>query len=174
MKTRTTIILSLVLLIATTTFAVAQPGPRGGGRCDPGGPDGHGPFTGRLCDKLDLTEDQQTIIDAIREKSRETGLEIRKQVMRLRNELKGLMLQDDPDSGDVEKLVRRIGDLKTDQRVRHMQTRLAVRAELTDQQRDKMIAIQGNRQGRGGRGHAPVMRDGCGHGEGRHGGYRGR
>ncbi len=170
MKARTTIILSLILLMAAATFAVAQPGSRGGGHCGPGGPDSHG----RFCDMLDLTEDQQTTIDAIREQSREAGLETHKQIMRLRNEVDGLMLQDDPDSGDIEKLVRSIGALKTDQHVRRMQTRLAVRAELTDQQRDKMIAMQGKRHGRAGRGHAPAMHDGFGHGKGRRGGPRGR
>lgn len=160
MKTTRLALFILVLLAATAPLALAQSGsgPRGDGPCA---------FTGRLCNQLDLSEEQQVAIDGIREKSRAEGLATRKEILRLRNELDGLMLQDEPDAGAVEKLVRRIGDLKSDQQVRRMKTRLAVRAQLTDEQRDKMIAMQGaHRRGHGGRGRG-AGRDGSRHGEGR-------
>jgi Spy/CpxP family protein refolding chaperone len=164
MKTRTIIILSMILLMAAATFAAAQPGSRGEGRR---GAAGDAPFAGRLCDKLNLSEEQQATIDGIREQSREQSLETRKQIKRLQNDLEGLMLEDAPDTGDVAALVRRIGELRTDQQVRRMETRLAVRSQLTDEQRDKMIAMGGKRHGRGGPGQAPGMRGQRGGGQGR-------
>ncbi len=157
MKTRNLTILGLALLMAFASIADAQPGSRG--FRGPGRGDCPNPMQGRLCDMLDLTEDQQVVIDEIQTQSRAKGLETRKQMVRLQNELQGLMLQDAPDASDVTKLVNSIGDLRTDQRVRRMETRLAVRALLTDEQRDQMITMQGAKgQGRGGRHGAPGMR----------------
>jgi len=153
----------MALLLATASLAFAQPGARGAAdRCLADGP---GPLPGRLCDRLDLTGAQQEAIDGIREKGREAGLETRKQIIRLQNELEGLMLQDEPDSDGAEKLVRRIGELRTEQQVRRLQTRLEVRAQLTDEQRDRLIAMRGaGGRGRGGRGHGPGL--GAPHGPG--------
>jgi len=156
MKTRTVSLMALALLLAAASLAAAQPGAgRFAGR---GLLDGSGPMDGRFCWRLDLSEAQQSVIDEIRETSREAGLATRKQIVLLQNELEGLMLSDDPDAGDVETLVRRIGELRTDQRVRRMQTRLEIRAQLTDEQRDELISLRGGR-GRGfGRGYGPGMR----------------
>ena len=163
MTTRNITILSLALLMVTASLAFAQPGAHGFG--GPGRGGGEGPLPGRLCEMLDLTEAQQETIDKIHEQGREAGLETRKQIVRLQNELKGLMLQDDPDAGDAEKLVRRIGELRTEQQVRRLQTRLEVRAQLTDEQRDRLIAHQGSRKpGRGGRGHGFGPKRPHGHG----------
>ena len=160
MKTTRTTLLLLALLALAAPLALAQPGPGPRGDCPPPG-DGPGFFGDRVCAMLDLSEEQQAAIDEIRAESRAQGLQTRKEILRLRNELDGLMLQDDPDAGSVEKLVRRIGDLRADQQVRRMKTRLAVRAQLTDEQRDKMITMKGHR--RGGRGGY----DGPGRGGGR-------
>jgi len=156
MKTRTVSLMALALLLAAASLAAAQPGAgRFAGR---GLLDGSGPMDGRFCWRLDLSEAQQSVIDEIRETSREAGLATRKQIVLLQNELEGLMLSDDPDAGDVETLVLRIGELRTDQRVRRMQTRLEIRAQLTDEQRDELISLRGGR-GRGfGRGYGPGMR----------------
>ncbi len=158
MKTKTILALTLILLAATALPALAQCGhaPR----------DGEAPRFERMTRMLDLSEAQQAAIKKIREESRDEGLQTRKQIMRLRHELQGLMLEDDPDAGEAGKLIKRIGELKSEQQVRRMETRLAVRAELTDEQRDKMMAMQGKKKrGRGG----PGRRSGC-DGHGRHGG----
>jgi len=166
MKTRTLSLLTLALLMGAASIAAAQPGAgRFAGR---GFQDGSGPMDGWFCERLDLSEAQQSAIDGIRETSREAGLATRTQIVRLQNELEGLMLSDDPDAGDVEKLVRRIGELRTDQRVRRMQTRLEIRAQLTDEQRDELIALRGGRgRGFGGRGNGPGLRAPRGRGLGR-------
>jgi Spy/CpxP family protein refolding chaperone len=149
MKTRTLTLLILALTTAAS-LACARPGGRDAGAPGPG--DGPGRFPA-LCERLGLSEDQQAAIDKIREESREAGTDTRKQIVRLRNDLEGLMLEDEPDAGEVEKLVRRIGELRTEQQVRRLQTRLAIRAQLTDEQRDRLIALRGARgHGHGDRG----------------------
>jgi len=156
MKTRNIILLAAALTLAAASLAVAKPGARAA--CAQAPACGPGQMKERIFEKLDLSEAQQEAIDKIRTESRESGVETRKRIMRLQNELEGLMLQDEPDAGEVEKLVREIGELKTEQRVRRALTRLEVREQLTDEQRDKMLACKGDRGprlGRRGQGRAP-------------------
>lgn len=159
MKTRNFTFLVLALMLATTSLAFAQRGGRGD--CPQGREDGSGPHKARILERLDLSETQQAAIDKIHTESRETGLETRKRIMRLQNELEGLMLQDEPDTGEVVKLVSRIGELKTEQQVRRAQTRLEIREQLTEEQRDRMMTLRGDRgprSGRHGQGHGPGSR----------------
>jgi Spy/CpxP family protein refolding chaperone len=167
MKIRNLIPGILCILLAAGA-ALAQPGDCRGDR----GPGDRGDRLERMTERLDLSADQVEAIRAIQDKSREKGLETRKEILRLENELEGVLLRDDPDSGKAAELVRRIGALRTEQQVRRMETRLAVRAQLTEEQQDK-LAVQGPRKGRGqGRGGdcAPGCREKgprSGHGRGR-------
>lgn len=154
MKTRTTTIAALLAALLLAVAAAAQPGPAPRGDA----PDGF--RCGRMCEKLDLTDAQKDAVAKIREQAAAAQKTQRKEMARLRNELQGIMLQDDPDAKAAEKVIREMGDLRTEQRVRAMQTRLAIRAQLTPEQRDKL----------------PLMGDGFGGfgGGGRHGGHGGR
>ena len=174
MKNRTLTLTMLCILLAAAT-AFAQPGPGRGAACD-GPAAGPVPHLERMAERLGLSEAQTEAIRAIQDKSREQGSETRKQILRLRNELEGLMLQDAPDAGAAAKLIRRIGELRTEQQVRRMETRLAVRAQLTEEQRERMpmMGHQG-RSGHGGRGGRGDCGDrgGCGGCDQRGGGERG-
>ncbi len=144
---KTLIITTLMLTLAVT--AMAQPGQRGQGCMD-------GDRGRPMMAQLDLTEEQQTAVDALREKGRAGMIENRKDMARLDNQLEGLMLQDRPDAKKVEKMVRRIGDLKTDMRVQRMDTRLEIRELLTPDQRDRMMSMRAHKGRDGhGRGYAP-------------------
>ena len=114
---------------------------------------------GRMAARLDLSDDQQTAIKALHENSRKEGTELRKEMMRLRNELRGEMLKDNPSEKAVLSLNDKIGALKTKLQANRLKTRLAVRELLTPEQRDQML-MMGEDGGR--RGH------------GRHGGRSGR
>lgn len=146
MKIRNLIPVILCILLAAGA-ALAQPGDCRGDRGNRG-PGDRGDRLERMTERLDLSADQVEAIRAIQDKSREKGLETRKEILRLENELEGVLLQDDPDSNKAAELVRRIGALRTEQQVRRMETRLAVRGQLTEEQQDKMM-VQGPRQGRG-------------------------
>lgn len=132
----------------------------------------------RLAERLDLTEDQVTAIRGIREEGRQENLEIRKKMMRLRNELQGEMLQDEPSQKKVLDLNDRMGELRTQQRANRLKNRLAVREQLTPEQRDRMLVMKERGQGRrGGHGMERGPRRGMGprhgNGSGRFGGSRG-
>ncbi|MBA4377880.1 MAG: hypothetical protein C0395_04390 [Gemmatimonas sp.] len=153
MRTRIPIIAVLILIVAAAAWA----GP-GNAPCARG--DGDGPD--RMFARLDLSETQTAAIAKIREESRERGRETRKEILRLRHELQGIMMQDQPDAAAAARLIERMGELRTEQQVRRMQTRLAVREQLTPEQRDRMPLPGDGPRGRGGRGGRPGSDDGCG------------
>ncbi|MBK6901151.1 MAG: Spy/CpxP family protein refolding chaperone [bacterium] len=144
MKTRLPIITALILVMAAAAWAQPGRAPRGPG--DQAGPD-------RMLARLDLTETQTAAIAKIRDEARERGRETRKEILRLRHELQGIMMQDTPDAAAAERLVEKMGALRTEQQVRRLQTRLAIRAQLTPEQRDRMPL-----PGDGPRGRRPAAR----------------
>jgi Spy/CpxP family protein refolding chaperone len=153
MRTRIPFIAALILIVAAAAWA----GP-GNAPCVRG--DGDGPD--RMLARLDLTETQTAAIAKIREESRERGRETRKEILRLRHELQGIMMQDQPDAAAAARLIERMGELRSAQQVRRMQTRLAVREQLTTEQRDRMPLPGDGPRGRGGRGGRPGPDGGCG------------
>jgi Spy/CpxP family protein refolding chaperone len=153
MKTRTPILAALILVVAAAAWAQPGPGPRGRGDDE---------FPARLLERLDLTEAQTAAIAKTRDEARERGRETRKEMMRLRHELQGIMMQDQPDAAAAEKLIARMGELRTEQQVRRMQTRLAVRNQLTPEQRDRLPSPGEGPRGRGFRAERSGPDDGCG------------
>lgn len=112
-----------------------------------------------LAQRLDLSDEQVEAITAIHEKAREDGVELRKELLRLRNEMKGEMLEDSPSEKTVLELNEKMGALKTELKANRLKARLAVRNELTPEQRDKMLIMgEGGRHGRKGHGR---MGSGC-------------
>jgi len=156
MNTRQTLIITAlaVALLATTAFAQPSRGPRGEGFAAPELP-GFGPRHDHL-DLLDLSEEQETSIEAIRDQARDQGVELRKQQARLRNEIEGEMLADEPSQKTLIDLTEQLGALRTQLQVIRLKARLAVRAELTAEQRDRLM-LGGKHFERGGlhRGRAP-------------------
>ena len=122
----------------------------------------------RLTARLDLSDEQVKAVSELQEQSRQKNQALRKDMLRLRNELKGELLKDTPDAKAAKGLVAKIGDLRTQMQQNRMETRLAVRQQLTPEQRDKMLLMG---EGRGGRGGHEGRGGGRGHG--RHGGQRG-
>ena len=132
------------VVLAGAAMAAAQPGA-GRGPCDGAG------WT-RLAETLDLTEEQKQAIDAIREEGRARQLETRKQIVQLESQLHTVMIADTPDEAAALKLVKQISDLRADQQAGRIKMRLAIRKQLTPEQRTQVILSEG-RLGRGHRGH---------------------
>lgn len=153
MKFRNLIVAAVILIMAAAAGAKPGPSPRG---C------GDDAFPARMCERLDLTADQTAAIAKIRDESRERGRETRKEILRLRHELQGIMMQDKPDAAAAERLIARMGELRTEQQTRRMKTRLAIRDQLTQEQRDQLPLPGDGPRDRGGRGGHP--------GRGRHAG----
>lgn len=153
---RNMIVMAVAILVAGAAVVNAQPGAGRGARGEAG-------WT-RLAERLDLTEEQKQAIGAIHAEARTRQLETRKQVVQLEAQLRTVMLADAPDEAAAVKLVEQIGDLRAQLQANRIKTRLAVRKQLTPEQRTQAILMEG----RGGRG----PRDWTAAGE--RGGRRGR
>jgi len=165
-RTRTLIVITMVAALAAT--ALAQPGraPRAGGpgQCEMG----HGMRLERMAEVLDLSEAQQTAIADLREKARAGATELRKELARLRNEKHGEMLKDDPSEKTLVELTEKMGKVRTELQVQRLETRLAVREQLTAEQRDQML-LMGPRHGKRGGRHGGACEGGPCDGSGREG-----
>lgn len=152
MNNQRTFLMSLTLVALLSGMALAQPGPRGRQHHDNCGR-GAGPEMRleRLAERVELTEQQQQAIDTIRDDARKAGRELRKQLAVLRNQREGEMLTDEPSEKVLVSLTEQIGSIETQLQVNRMKTRLAVRSQLTEEQRDQMAMMNHRRGGRGGR-----------------------
>jgi Spy/CpxP family protein refolding chaperone len=155
--------IALATLLLSLTWCVgagiADPwGGRGAGR----GRGGDGPRSDRfggppeqriemLAERLDLSTDQQARIEAIIEEKQPERAALRKQLMRLQHELRGLLLADEPELTAVTQLATRIGDARTKMQILRLEERLAIRGVLTAEQRDRFLTMQP----RAGRGRGP-------------------
>ncbi len=141
-------------------------------------PAGSGPGMGgqRMAECLGLTEEQQTAIADIRSKTCDANIELRKENQRLQNQLEGELLQENPSEKKVLELAAQIDEARAELHANRLKMRLAVRQQLTPEQRDKMLVMRdkfkkGSRRGghwgqsRGnGRGYGPGA--GCQFGDG--------
>ena len=114
----------------------------------------------RMAARLDLTDEQTQAIKEIREGYQEQNLALRKTMMRLRTELEGAWLADDISEKTIVGLTEKIGDVKKELAVNRSKCRLEVAAQLTPEQRDKMLMM--GHAGRGAGGHDMQGRGRCG------------
>lgn len=150
MKRTTLIILSTMLLVALAASAVAQPerGPRGL-RADRESFEPGEMRLERMAERLNLTVEQREKIADLQTSSREQAVDLRKQMARLQNELRGEMLEDEPDERTVVQLHEKLGEIRTKLQVNRARTRLAIREQLTPEQRDRMMLQRGSWSDRG-------------------------
>ncbi len=153
-KLRHVVVLAAIgLLSAGVTLAAAQTGagPRAGARQRhermlnrQGGPGAmmQGERLKMLADRLGLTADQQEAIKKLQADGQRRRLEYQKNLMRLRNELRGEMLKDDPDAQRVQRLSEQIGSAQTQLRTSRLTERLALRKVLTPEQRDQLMMMR--------------------------------
>ena len=164
MTNRMTMFLCMVTLCTGAAAASAQPegcrgGPPGSGaRGDGGGsrPD----LLLTFAEELSLSDPQVTAIEAIRDEVKPRETELENSLERVRHDLRGLMLEDTLDEGDVIQALVQVGETRTELEVTRMRARLAARAVLTGEQRDTLRDLarehQGRRRGhRGGGGRGP-------------------
>jgi len=150
-------------------------------RARAGGPEAdlRGQRLERLADRLGLSDAQRASIRKLWTEGQQDRLTARKELMRVRNELRGEMLKDNPDTRRVEGLSQQIGDLQTRMRTSRLTMRIQIRKVLTPEQRDQLMLMRMHRGfGRGaGDGRAGAWMHGSRDG-GRHfrerGGWRGQ
>lgn len=175
MKTRNTMMTVAVAVLLVAGVALAQ-GRQGEGAQTNGNRDGDGPHgprgsrgnrIERLAERLDLTDEQKTAIEGIHEKTRTANQALAKETRLLKHELEGELLKDEPSEIKVLELNKKLGELQIARKANGLKAKLAVREELTPEQRDKMLAM-GDRFGRkGGKGgHRGFRGSGQGRGQG--------
>ncbi len=136
-------VLATVWLIGAATEVAAQ--GKGPGRGGFGG-GRHAGWCERMAEPLDLTEEQREKFARIHEEGRKESVALRKEMLRLRHELRGVMLEDEPDLERAVKLTEKIGGIETKMQVRRLRQRFEVRKVLTPEQRDRAM-LHGHRPG---------------------------
>lgn len=159
----TILILALVAMLAGGALAQSGRGPRAP-QADREDVEPGQMRLARMAARLNLTADQQQAIGDLQQKARRENLETRKQIERARHELRGEMLKDKPAERTVVQLTEKLGELQTTLKVSRAKLQLAIRDQLTPEQRDQMILQQGARRGGGNRGGdaGPGIRHGRG------------
>jgi Spy/CpxP family protein refolding chaperone len=133
---------ALAVLPATSALARGPHGPGGRGF---GGP-GFGPL---MIEVLDLTEEQQARIDALRESTFGERDAMREQAAQLHQELRALWAADEPDREAILAKMAEMDGQRQQQRVKMVDFRLAVREILTPEQRQKLSELQAKAPGHG-------------------------
>jgi Spy/CpxP family protein refolding chaperone len=141
-------LIAAVLLAAAAT-AVAQGDP------DPADDPQARPGFARLCQRLELSDAQQQAWQELEQAGRAERLTLRKDLLRLRHELEGQMMQDEPSAQAVAQLVERLGAIRTKLQQSRLTERLEMRKLLTDEQRDRLLTMRHDRRGMGREGRHP-------------------
>lgn len=96
----------------------------------------------RLAARLDLTDEQVEEIEKMWADGLSERAKLRKEMVRIQNELRGEMLEDTPDIDKVRKLAVQRGEIRTKMQVARLEAQLALREILTPEQRDRMSMMR--------------------------------
>jgi Spy/CpxP family protein refolding chaperone len=102
-----------------------------------------GPFA-----RLGLSDEQHEAIKQLREHGEQVRVQLRKELMRAENELRGEMLKDDPNAPRARELAQQIGNIQTQMHIQRLEQQIAFRKVLTPQQRDQLLSREPS-EGRG-------------------------
>jgi Spy/CpxP family protein refolding chaperone len=113
-------------------------------------PVGRGPekFIEEHAETLGLDEETVTAIRGIVEESRDAGDQLHDELRKRHREMKELLAQNTPDEAAVMRLVETIGALETRMHKHRLSTMLKIRAHLTPEQREQLVATRGESRGR--------------------------
>lgn len=133
MKTLKIMMLSVLLVILTTAFANAQPRFK---------QHHHRAGLGieKLEEELALTEEQLTTLKKQRFESQKNAIEMRSRIQVAELELRNLMKGGN--EADIKNKVKEIGNLKTDLRLNRVETRLAMKKVLTEEQLEELQSLR--------------------------------
>lgn len=145
----------------TASLAAAH---EGGG---PGGPWRHGgPGFEQKLDQLGLSAEQKTKVHGILESAKKDREANFTKMREASENLRSLLEQDSPDRAAVDRQVEEVGQMRTQAQKEMLHTLLAVRAELTPDQRAKLKEMRAEHGGgwhhgrQRGSGHRPDQGDG--------------
>jgi len=102
----------------------------------------------RHLSKIDLTDEQKTSIKALIKESMEANKPKNQQMKALHMKMKGLRKSDTLDEQSVRDISFQIAQLKSDLMISRHKNRQAVKALLTDEQRQKLEEMKGKSKGK--------------------------
>ena len=109
----------------------------------------------RLADFLELSDQQIDQLKALREENLSQMADLRKEMARARNAMRGEMLEEQPSIEKLKKIVADKSRIRTEMEIARLEHRLAMRGILTEEQLDKTTMLRG-------RGFRDGFRDGMG------------
>jgi Spy/CpxP family protein refolding chaperone len=124
----------LIILVASFTVAMAEPRGKPGGK-DFGREGKRSPYA-----NLNLTEEQKSKIDAMRESLRKEMTPIRTDLIKKKMELDLLWMEDSPEGDKIKAKQKEIRDLRGTIEDRLTDFRLNVNSILTPEQRAELMA----------------------------------
>lgn len=143
MRLMRTTFFALIALAGLASFAgraLAGPGEGPGGPGGPRGPGEPGARFEQMIEKLNLDPAQKQKVQAILDASKPQREQMRAQIRDAFQEMRGLLDQDNPDQAAVLSQADKMGQLMTSMHKERLKTLLAVRAQLTPDQRAKLRA----------------------------------
>ena len=151
---KATLALTVLLAVGLVGFALAGPGYM------------KGLASGKMAEKLDLTEDQQAKIEDLRYENQKKKIDLQADMRKTQLEMKHEMQKDNVDREKVMKLVEESGELKIQLRKAQVQQMLDVKDVLTPEQREEAKEMMGKWRKSGGMRSMHGKRGGgCGQGE---------
>jgi Spy/CpxP family protein refolding chaperone len=152
--------IAMTVPIVALGLVLASPSPAerrfGRGHHGPGGPPPD--LIEQHADRLGLDEETREAIEEIVEESRDRGEDLQEALHDAHREMHELLSDDVPDPQRVMDKAERIGALETEERKHRLSAMLRIRALLTPEQREELLAL--HREERESR-FAPI-RDECG------------
>ncbi|MEM8497721.1 MAG: Spy/CpxP family protein refolding chaperone [Pseudomonadota bacterium] len=103
--------------------------------------DMHSRMFERMAKRLDLTEEQQTAVQQLREQFRAEQQPLKARLQATRDELSGLSSVDSYDEGAVADLADQLGELTKELAVGHLSFRNQLQLLLTEEQRTQMAEL---------------------------------
>ncbi|MDI6766883.1 MAG: periplasmic heavy metal sensor [Bacteroidota bacterium] len=119
----------ILLIMLATSIVIAQP---------QWNDDDSPPFRGKgaICEKLDLSADQQKQFDKMQSDMQKKKIDIRSKIQTLRIDIKDLFKEDNPDKGKIESKMNEVTKLQGEMKKNHLDFWFGVNKILkTDQQK---------------------------------------
>jgi Spy/CpxP family protein refolding chaperone len=136
--------LSLVVVVGLFISAAALARPPYGGPLGPPGPAG---LIEEHADRLGLDDEARAAIRAIVDESHERAAELHEDHREARRALRDLLSRDLPGEASVMQQAELLGAIETEMTKHRLRTLLRIRALLTPEQREEMMAIHRGRHG---------------------------
>jgi Spy/CpxP family protein refolding chaperone len=130
------LVLCVLAIAGTASLASAMPGMMGRGGWD------RETSLERLDARLDLTDEQVAAIKKVREERSVECMEYRVELLRIQDEIRGEMLEDNPDIDKLKKLIVSREKIRTSMNISRVEGQLAIREILTPEQCDRLLLLR--------------------------------